>query len=443
MSTEGHTTEPPMPGGHGIPTKFFRVLRYCTRGPGRKISAYAVAVLTVALGTVFRLALDPLLADHHPFTIYFAAVAITAWYGGFAPALVATILAYLAADWYFVPPRFAFNWPHTNLDEFMALMAFLFSSLAIAYTSKVMRQALDKARQKQSELEREILERQRAEQDLQQAQTQLRRYAAVLEERVEERTEHLQETIHSLEGVCYHIAHDLRAPLRAMEGYIKILLNQYGPRFDAAGEKYANRVSEAAARMDLLIHGLLEYGRLGHEQFEIEPVESRAVLDKVLSVLKGELARKHAEVRIEGEWQTVLANEKLLEIVLQSLVSNALKFVAPDVSPNLRLAAESRSGAAIRLSVHDNGIGIAPEYQQKVFRIFERLHPNDSYTGTGIGLAIATKAAERMNARLGVESHLRQGSQFWIELPTAQTDVSGADEHIRETTNADLLATTI
>lgn len=438
MSTEQNTTEPSLPRRRRITTKFFRAVRYCTRGPGRSISHYAVAVFTVALGTGLRLALDPLLADHHPFTIYFAAVAITAWYGGFAPALVATILAYLAADWYFVPPRFAFNWPHTNLDEFMALMAFLFSSLAIAYTSKIMRQALDKARQKQGELEREILERERAEQDLQQAQTQLRRYAAVLEERVEERTAHLQETIHSLEGVCYHIAHDLRAPLRAMEGYIKILLNQYGPRFDAAGEEYANRVSEAAARMDLLIHGLLEYGRLGHEQFPIETVDSASVLNKILTLLKPEIARKQAEVKIEGGWPAVLGNEKLLEIVLVSLLGNALKFVASGVSPRISFLAEAH-GNVIRFTVKDNGIGIAPEYLQKVFRIFERLHSNKLYTGTGIGLAIATKAAERMNGRMGVESSLTHGSQFWIELPAVTNEMP---DEIMQSANADLVALT-
>jgi K+-sensing histidine kinase KdpD len=399
-------------------------LHYCTSKWRRTVSYYVVAVATVGLGTVLRIGLDPVLGEHHPFTIYFAAVAITAWYGGFAPALLATVLAYFAADWFFVPPRFEFNWPHTNLDEFMALMAFLFSSLAIAYTSKIMREALQKSRQKQRDLEREIVERERAEKDLQQAQAQLRRYAGLLEDRVAERTAHLQETVHSLEGVCYHIAHDLRAPLRAMEGYSKILLNQYGPRSDAAGENYANRISEAAARMDLLIHGLLEYGRLGHEQFPVAPVESGAVLDRVLGLLKGEIARREADVRVQGEWPVVAGNEKLFEIVLIGLISNALKFVASGVAPQVRLWSEEH-GKVVRFFVEDNGIGIAPEYLQKVFHIFERLHAKDSYTGTGIGLAIANKAAVRMGGRLAVESKVNKGSLFWIELPRMQADGKG------------------
>ncbi len=411
-------------------------LRGCTKGWRRTVSSYVVAVVTVGLATAFRLGMDPLLGNHQPFTIYFAAVAITAWYGGFTPALVATILAYLAADWFFIPPRFEFHRPHnTNYDEFVGLVAFLFSSLAIAFTSKVMRQALQKTRQRQRELMHEIVERERAEKDLQQAQAQLRRYATLLEERVEERTAHLQETIHSLEGVCYHIAHDLRAPLRAMEGYIKILLSQYAPRFDATGEQYANRVSEAAARMDLLIYGLLEYGRLGHEDFPLEPIESAAVVERVLSHFKSEIARKQAQVSVEGEWPVVRGNQKLLEIVLASLLSNALKFVGDGVSPRVTMHAENQ-GDLIRFSVEDNGIGIAPEYVQKVFRIFERLHSGNSYAGTGIGLAIATKAVERMDGTLGVESKVNQGSRFWIEL----SRVRSAPAQVSEATKPEMLA---
>jgi signal transduction histidine kinase len=116
-----------------------------------------------------------------------------------------------------------------------------------------------------------------------------------------------------------------------------------------------------------------------------------------------------------------VGNGKLFEIVLTSLISNALKFVAPEVTPQLKLRAEG-PGNTVRFSVEDNGIGIAPEYLGKVFHIFERLHTKGSYAGTGIGLAIATKAAERMDGRVGVESRLNQGSRFWIELSRAEED---------------------
>jgi signal transduction histidine kinase len=173
--------------------------------------------------------------------------------------------------------------------------------------------------------------------------------------------------------------------------------------------------------MDLLIHGLLEYGRLGHEQFPVEPIESGGVLDKVLGLLKCEISRRQAEISIEGEWPRVPGNEKLFEIVLMSLLTNALKFVASGVTPQVKVRGQVHANA-VRFSVEDNGIGIAPEYLQKVFHIFEQLHSKDSYAGTGIGLAIASKAAERMGGRLGVESRVNQGSRFWIELPRLQAE---------------------
>src|SRR4051812_44513783 len=164
------------------------------------VRGYFVSFLTVGLATGLRLILDPLLGDHHPFTLYFAAVAITSWYGGFGPGMLALGISYFAADWFFIDPRFQLNVPKTNLDEFMSLMAFLFSGFAIAFTTKLTRRALDRARHKQQELEIEVKERQRAEDALKKAQSQLRQHAAQLEERVQERTAHLQDTIRSLEG---------------------------------------------------------------------------------------------------------------------------------------------------------------------------------------------------------------------------------------------------
>jgi K+-sensing histidine kinase KdpD len=391
-------------------------LHWFDNGSRRKILSLLLSVAAVGLATLFRLALDPILGSHHPFTLYFAAVAVASWYGGFVPGIVATILAYFAADWFFITPRFEFNWPHSDLDEFIALLAFLFSCSAIAVTSNVMRQALDRAHRKQQELEREILDRQRAEQALQEAQVQLRQYADLLEDRVQERTAHLQETIQSLQGVCYHLAHDLRAPLRAMEGYSHILCQEYASRFDAAGGRYVQSISEAAQRMDLLIHGLIEFGRLGHQDFTLKTLDLEPVVERVLELFKTEIAAKRAIVKRGDWWPEVCGNESLVEIVILNLVSNALKFVPPGVSPQVELWAEQRENK-IRIWVADKGIGLPPELKHQVFWIFQRLHPSAGYPGTGMGLAIANKAVERMSGRLGVETAPGQGSRFWSELP--------------------------
>jgi signal transduction histidine kinase len=384
-------------------------------GRGRTVLSYVVSLLTVALATGLRLALVPVLGMHHPFTLYFAAVAITAWYGGFGPAVLAIMLSYVAADWFFITPRFELTFSRENLDELIALIAFVFSGLAIAITSKIMRQALDRARRKQAELEREIAERQRAEQALQQAQAQLLQHADLLEQRVQERTVHLQETIRSLEGVCYHIAHDLRAPLRAMEGFTDILLTDYAPGFDVTGESYLRRIGEAAHRMDLLIHGLLEYGRLGHEKFPLTRMNPRRPLERVLSSLSSEISSKRAEVNLGNWWPEIWGNEDLTELAFLHLISNALKFVRPGIPPRVNISAEDCQ-PLVRFWIEDNGIGIAPEHLHNAFKIFQRLHHRDLYPGTGIGLAITAKAIELMDGRIGVESQPATGSRFWFEL---------------------------
>jgi K+-sensing histidine kinase KdpD len=415
------------PGSESSSKRFRRIAtaprRYLAQSSrARTISAYALSILTVGAATLLRLGLDPVLGEHHPFTLYFAAVAIASWYGGFGPGLLAIVLSYFGADWFFISPRFEFNLPHTNLDEFMALMAFLFSSLAIAFTSQLLRQALERARRKQHELELEIVERQRAEDALNQAQAQLREYAARLEERVEERTAHLRETIHSLEGVCYHIAHDLRAPLRAMEGYTSILTREAVPQLDPTMVRYLGNIAGAADRMDLLIAGLLEYGRLGHEQFPLRTLSAPNVLAKVLRELNSQITASKARVTIPDSCPEVFANETLLFIVFFNMLNNALKFVPHGVAPVIEISCETTRGddspaLHARFSIADNGIGIPAERRHKAFWIFERLHPSQDYPGIGIGLALASKAVERMDGRIGIEAAPTGGSCFWFEVP--------------------------
>lgn len=262
----------------------------------------------------------------------------------------------------------------------------------------------------------DITERRRAEDAARRANEQLTAHATNLERLVADRTAHLEQSIASLEGVLYHVAHDLRAPLRAMHGFTSILLKEYGAHFDETGQEYALRISEAASRMDELIRDLLEYGRLCHAAMPLDKVDLAAPVKRVLGALRQEIDEKHAEVEVHASAAPVLANPIALEAIVSNLVMNSLKFVAPGATPKVHVLAEEYDGM-VRLSVQDNGIGIDPKYQDKVFRVFERLHGTERYPGTGIGLAIVQKAAQRMHAKVGVQSTLGKGSTFWVELP--------------------------
>jgi two-component system sensor histidine kinase/response regulator len=242
-----------------------------------------------------------------------------------------------------------------------------------------------------------------------------------LNENLEARAQELSAINRELESFCYTIAHDLRAPLRAMEGLTTLLLEDYAEKLDDAAQDYGERIRSSAARMDQMIQELLSYSRLTLIEFQPQPIRLSRLLKDALSQLAWDLEQKGATINLKRSHHQVLGHYTMLVQVIVNLISNAVKFIPPDVKPVVNIHDEKR-GDQVRIWVEDNGIGIAPEHQQRIFRIFERLHGRESYSGTGIGLAIVEKAISRMKGQVGVESDLGKGSRFWVELPYHAVD---------------------
>jgi len=236
---------------------------------------------------------------------------------------------------------------------------------------------------------------------------------ADLERRVRERTQQLQETVHDLQSFSYTVAHDLRAPLRAMRGFADLVLEDAESRLEPVEREYLTRITQSANRMDNLVGDLLSYSRLGLVGVQPETVDLEAMVREALWYMSSELAACKAETTVEAGIPKVFAQRAILFEVVTNLISNAAKFVAPGVRPRIRIAAQTR-GDRVRLIVEDNGIGIDPRYHAKLFGIFERLHVADAYPGTGIGLAIVKRSIERMGGQVGVDSELGRGSLFWF-----------------------------
>ncbi len=265
---------------------------------------------------------------------------------------------------------------------------------------------------------RDITQRRQAEAALLTAKNELAWHAMGLERVVEERTAELRATIAELEGFSYSVSHDMRAPLRAMQSYAQFLLEEYGGKLDEPGLNYVHQIMRSAVRLDRLIQDVLSYTRVLHAELRLEPVDlDSLVRDLMESFPNGQVIKP--EIRILGTLPRVLANPALLGQCVSNLVSNGVKFVAPGTTPRLEVSAEARPGASIRVWFKDNGIGIAPENHERIFRLFERIHPLAQFEGTGIGLTIVRKAVERMGAQIGFESALGQGSRFWIQLKQA------------------------
>jgi PAS domain S-box-containing protein len=243
----------------------------------------------------------------------------------------------------------------------------------------------------------------------------LEQHAGELEERVADRTAELAEANDELEAFAYSVAHDLRAPLRAIAGFSEALVEDYAAEIGEEGADYAHRIADAASAMDLLIEDLLAYSRLARAEIYLEPVSLQQAIDEAISQQQEAIDTSRAKLTIDKAFPEVEGNYRTLVQVLANLVSNALKFVAPGQEPSVQISSITARGR-VRVSVEDKGIGIDPEHEQRIFRVFERLHGGESYPGTGIGLAIVRKGIERMNGQVGVESQPGKGSRFWIEL---------------------------
>lgn len=265
-----------------------------------------------------------------------------------------------------------------------------------------------------AQLHRELDERRRAEAESAAAKEALSRANAELECKVQERTASLTELVGQMEEFSYSVSHDLRAPVRAMTGLAEVLMEDCGPQLGAEGRAILDRIIGNGGRMDRLINELLTFSRISRQNVELVPVDLEAVLIEAIADHPG-LSRHAAAISIERPLPPVLAHAPSLGQALTNLLVNAIKFVPPGREPKVRIASEEYDGVA-RLWICDNGIGIAPQFHHRLFRVFERVHVTGKFEGSGIGLAIVRRAIERMDGRVGVESDGINGSRFWIEL---------------------------
>lgn len=249
------------------------------------------------------------------------------------------------------------------------------------------------------------------------------RSAAALEALVDERTASLRQMMAQMEEFSYSVSHDLRAPVRAMRGYAEVILQDHGWRLDEEARDLLARIGRSGARMDRLIQDLLTYSRVTRREVTLEPVSLDKLVREVVQQYPN-MRPEYADIEVEGPLPAVMAHEPSLTQVVSNLLNNAVKFVRPNGRPRVRVSVDRRDSRA-RLWITDNGIGIKPEHQSRLFGMFERVHP-ESYEGTGIGLAIVRKAIERMNGAVGVESDGVSGSRFWIDLPIAEQETNGS-----------------
>lgn len=264
---------------------------------------------------------------------------------------------------------------------------------------------------------RAVREAEQRASELAEKEAELLAMAGSLERRVADRTRLLEEANRDLEAFSYSVSHDLRAPLRSLQAMAEALLEECKPALSPACADYARRICLSAEHLQALMDDLLRYGRLSRAEIDLAPTSLRKAIDEAIAQQRADLDARGAAVTVSDPLPDVRASWTILVQILANLISNAAKFVEGK-PPEVLLRAERR-GPRVRLWVEDNGIGIAPADQARIFRPFERLHGEESYPGTGIGLAIVQRGVERLGGAVGLEPGPGGGTRFWIDLDAA------------------------
>ena len=252
------------------------------------------------------------------------------------------------------------------------------------------------------------------------AEAQVRALNRTLEARVAVRTRELTQANEELESFAYSVSHDLRAPLRSIDGFGRLLQERYGDVLDETGRGYLDRVRNATARMGDLIDAILKVSRIGRSELKPRPTDLSRLAEEIVSELREQDPGRRAEVRIEPGL-VAWADPALARNLLQNLLGNAWKFTAATTAPSIRLYRDGHS-----FVVEDNGAGFDPNYANKLFRPFQRLHPQQEFSGHGIGLATVRRILERHGGSIRAEGKPGEGARFNFVFPEPPAEGSAS-----------------
>lgn len=383
-----------------------------------RLKQFGVAAGAVLVAALIRWLLEPALGNEYRFTILFLAVVFVAWFGGFAPSMFALALSCAVASLMHAFPGGA-AYPRNSSDA-VGLFVYLLMGTAVALVGesqlrsaaalKSQAEALSRANE---HLRVEGKARLAAQDELLASQRELAEINSALEDTVESRSAQLREAIGELERFSYSIAHDMRAPLRAVNAACRLIEEEHADKLGREGCELLQSAQRASVYMGRFIDDLLEYGRLSR----ISVRSQRIDLSNLAESSAAKVRRSEPDLEVEvASGLVVVADRYLLGLALEALLENACKFRAIDWPPYVKVTLTLKA-ADQTISVADNGIGFDMRYERRIFEPFQKLHRDAEFPGTGIGLAKVQRIAGLLGGKVWAESEEGRGAVFHLVIP--------------------------
>jgi len=351
------------------------------------LQRYSFAVLSVAAALGAALLLNHFGFRDATVPLFIFASAISSWYGGPGAAVLAVVLSSLAFDYFFVPPLYTLYIAPSELPYFVIFALF---TLLVSWFARI---------------------RHRVEEDLRNARDELES----VNRELAKRTAALETSNKELEAFAYSISHDLRAPLRHVSGFAELLRSGAAPFLNEKSTRYLKVVLEEANRMGSLIDDLLAFSRIGRAEAHYSSISLQQIVQEAVGEARQDANGRNIVWRVDAlpEWY---GDRSMLRLVVINLISNAVKFTSTRSEPEIEIGCSERKNDQVVLFVRDNGVGFDMKYSAKLFGVFQRLHPQGAFEGTGIGLATVQRIVHRHGGRVWAEGKVEGGATFYFSL---------------------------
>jgi signal transduction histidine kinase len=364
----------------------------------RAIYSYGLAVGSVAISSGVALLEESAGLPHGQLSLFLLGFTITTWYGGIGPGILNFILGSTAFNFFFTPPLWTLGFTHQDLAYYIVFLVFAFLIGSFTTIRKTMEVDLRRSR---DQLADEVRQR------------------GMLNGELERRSRQLEASNKELEAFAYSVSHDLRAPVRHIAGFTELLQKHANPVLDDTSRRHITTVLDSANRMGNLIDDLLAFSRIGRTETQKTTVRLESLVEEVVKQNTQETQDRNLSWRI-GTLPACYGDPAMLRLVFGNLISNAVKFTRTREKAEIEIGSMNHQPNEVVVFIKDNGVGFDMKYRDKVFGVFQRLHSQEAFEGTGIGLATVERVVHRHGGRVWAESSVDHGATFFVALPKSE-----------------------